>query len=357
MSKLRKRGISRAMAVVLMAVMFAACFAGFSCDSYAASSSAVVSTGGANLNVRKGPSTDYEIVGRLKKGTKVTVTGSSGAWYKINASSGIKGFVHGDYLAFSGGGSYPVTARVTEGGVPLKLRKKATTASSILAEIPRGSKLKVTGKYNSEWYSAAYSGKNGYVYGEYVIMPSGNTSSTPGPSSGSSSGSSGSSSSASKYKYPAVKLKVPFYSQFDSRWASLKLGKTSYTIRQSGCVVCGLAQIDSFLRKKTITPDKMLKTLSFDSEGRLYWPSDCKAYNGSDYLKKIYNQLKAGNPVLVGGFTPAGKQHWVVATGYKKNSNSLSASNILINDCSDRYDTLAEYQDSYSRFYKIVYKN
>ena len=84
-------------------------------------------------------------------------------------------------------------------------------------------------------------------------------------------------------------------------------------------------------------------------------PSGSKAYWSSDYEAQIYKQLSNDNPVLVGAFTPSGKQHWVGATGYNTNSNTLSISNITINDCSGRYSTLGEFLSQYSRFYKIVY--
>lgn len=353
----KARVFSRLAAMLLAMAMMITFFPGFSNAASAASSSATVSTRGASLNVRSGPSTSYKVVSSLKNGTTVKVSGSSGSWYKVEYSSGKTGYVSGQYLKFSGSSSsastgYPVTATVTNGGVPLKLRQRATTASSILANIPRGSKITITGKYNSSWYTATYNGKSGYVYSSYIIMPgSGSTSSSNVASSTTSS----TSTATQKYTYPKISLSVPFYSQSDSRWGSLKLGKSSATMSQSGCVVTGLAQIQSYLKGTQITPAAMLKQLSFDSEGRLYWPSGCKAYSGSNYLSEIYNQLKIGNPVLVGGFTSAGRQHWVVVTGYNTNSNSLSASNFTINDCSNRYSTLAQYQANYIRFYKIVY--
>jgi len=39
------------------------------------------------LNVRSGPGTNYSIVGGLSNGTKVTITGQSGSWYKIKFGS------------------------------------------------------------------------------------------------------------------------------------------------------------------------------------------------------------------------------------------------------------------------------
>ncbi len=340
----RKTRFYRPAAMILAVVLLVTCFCGLSGFSNAASSKAVVTTHGARLNVRTGPSTDYSIITRLNNGTEVTVTGSSGDWYKVIYAKGKEGYVCGQYLRFPGDTvTYPVTARVTEGGVPLNLRRDASTSSAILARIPRGSSIEITGKYNSQWYSASYNGKKGYVYADYIIMPDG-------------SGSSSSTASNSGFSYRRVLLDVVNYSQFDPAWSNLKLGKSSATIANSGCVVCGLAGIETYLSGNKITPADMVKKLSFDSEGRVYWPSGYVSDNGSGYLSAIYKQISNGNPVLVGGFTPSGKQHWVVVTGYNKNSNSLSAADFVVNDCSGRYSTLASYFSTYSRFYKIVYK-
>lgn len=342
----RNKRLYRPAAMILAVVVLVTCFFGLSGFTNAAASKAVVTTHGARLNVRSGPSTDYSIIGRLDNGTEVTVIGSSGEWYQIKYGSKTDCYVCGKYLKFPGDNvTYPVTAKVTNGGVPLNLRKSATTSSAILAKIPRGSSIEITGKYNSSWYSAVYNGKKGYVHSDYIIMPG---------SSVSSSSSSGTSSGTS---YRKILLDVPLYSQFDPAWSGLKLGNSSATIAQSGCVVCGLAQIETYLSGQKITPADMVKKLKFDSEGRVYWPSGYVSYNDSSYLSVIYRELSKGNPVLVGGFTSSGKQHWVVVTGHNKNSNSLSASDFVVNDCLGKYNTLASYFDKYSRFYKIVYKN
>lgn len=51
------------------------------------------------LNVRSGPGTGYSKLGKLSKGTQVTVTGSSGAWAAISYN-GAKAYVSGEYLAW-----------------------------------------------------------------------------------------------------------------------------------------------------------------------------------------------------------------------------------------------------------------
>lgn len=344
----RKKRFYRPVAVILAVALMVTCFLGFSERTNAGTLTANVSTNGARLNVRSGPSTDYQVIAKLNNGAEVTVVGSSGSWYQVRYASGETGYVYGKYLKFAGDdATYPVTAKVTEGGVPLNLREKATTSSNILDKIPRGSSIKITGKYNSSWYSATYNGKNGYVYASYIVMPGG----------GSTGTSSGTTTSNSGGSYSSISLNVTNYSQTDPAWADIKLGNSSATIGKSGCVVCGLAQSETYLSGRRITPADMVKKLSFDSEGRVYWPSGYVSYSGSGYLSAIYKQLSAGKPVLVGGFTSSGRQHWVVVTGYTKNGNSLSASDFTINDCSGRYSTLSSYFATFSRFYKIVYKN
>lgn len=247
---------------------------------------------------------------------------------------------------------YPVTATVTQGGVPLKLRKGPSTSTEILAEIARGSKITITSQYNSSWYGANHDGKDGYVSSKYVILPENGSSS--GSSDNASSGND--SKPSDTYKYNPISLSVPYYWQYDSRWADLRIGDSKNTIRTAGCIVCGLAGIDSYRTGKTITPADELEMQSFTSTGAIYWPSGTTSYSGNDYLGVVYKQLQAKNPVLLGGHSEDGKQHWVVITGYAGQGNTLRASDFIINDsCYKDSTRLNEYQSKYPEFYKIVY--
>ncbi len=49
------------------------------------------------LNLRAEPSTDGEVVGKLERGSRVTVLEPAGAWYRV-AAGDLEGFVHGDWL-------------------------------------------------------------------------------------------------------------------------------------------------------------------------------------------------------------------------------------------------------------------
>jgi hypothetical protein len=146
--------------------------------------------------------------------------------------------------------------------------------------------------------------------------------------------------------------------QTDPRWANIKIGSSGKTIGQIGCVTTGLAMMESYRTGRTIYPDEMMRKLSYSSSGNVYWPSDYTAvYSSSGYLAKIYDQLRAGKPVLFGAKTSAGGQHWVVITGFK-GGQSLTASGFTINDPADKSrTTLADLYSDYPNFYKFFYYN
>lgn len=51
----------------------------------------------SSLNIRSGPSTDYDRVGSLKVGNVITIIGKSGNWYKITAGK-VTGYVSAKYV-------------------------------------------------------------------------------------------------------------------------------------------------------------------------------------------------------------------------------------------------------------------
>ncbi len=52
----------------------------------------------ANVNIRTGPSTDFEKLGLLPQGRRVAVFDERDGWYEVRFSDGATGFVSGDYL-------------------------------------------------------------------------------------------------------------------------------------------------------------------------------------------------------------------------------------------------------------------
>lgn len=68
------------------------------------------------LNVRRGPSTKYSIVGSLNRGQKCTVIGKSGNWYKLLTADGSDAYASAKYLKLysSGSGSTPQRAQLPQ---------------------------------------------------------------------------------------------------------------------------------------------------------------------------------------------------------------------------------------------------
>lgn len=58
----------------------------------------------SSLNMRKSASTDSDVIKVLKEGTKVTINGTSGSWYKVTAG-GKTGYVAKKYVSKSSSGS------------------------------------------------------------------------------------------------------------------------------------------------------------------------------------------------------------------------------------------------------------
>lgn len=63
-------------------------------------SKAKVTTDSTNLNIRKGPGTDQEIVGKAAHGEIVTVQSkTNGQWWLIKTGSGVEGYAYAQYLS------------------------------------------------------------------------------------------------------------------------------------------------------------------------------------------------------------------------------------------------------------------
>src|SRR5665213_123317 len=68
--------------------------------SVSAGSKATVTTDSTNLNVRKGPGTDQEIVGKAAHGEIVTVESKTNdQWWLIKTDSGVEGYAYAQYLS------------------------------------------------------------------------------------------------------------------------------------------------------------------------------------------------------------------------------------------------------------------
>jgi hypothetical protein len=124
----------------------------------------------------------------------------------------------------------------------------------------------------------------------------------------------------------ANRLDVPVWKQSDSRWGSLHLGSSSYTMSGSGCAVTSCAMVVSYFGSSK-DPRGLCKALSagggFTSGGAIYWQNVPAAAGGtvsyvgrwnSCSLTRINQELDGGYPVIV-QVSLKGSTHFVVLTG------------------------------------------
>ena len=283
-----------------------------------------VATAEGNLNVRSTPSSSAEITAVLKKGSYVTLTNKSAQWWRVEYAKGQFGYCHSDYIKQTSSSSAII--KISSGH--LNVRSGAGISFAVSDKLYKNESVLILSSSGS-WSRILYHGtKTGYVSSAYLSPPQSDM-------------------------YPAVKLSVPSYKQTDNRWANVKIGTSGKTIAQIGCATTAIAMVESYRSGKTIYPDAMSKKLTYSSSGNVYWPSDYSVYtDSSDYLAKIYSQLKQGRCVLLGAKNSYGSQHWVVITGFG-GGQTLSADNFTINDPGSATRTsLGQFLSAYPVFYK-----
>ena len=323
--------------IINIAVAFAICFSLFAFvpKGNAASKpngAGRVTTASTKLNVRSSPSSTATIKKQLSKNSYVTLYQKSGNYWYVQYSSSGYGYCHQDYITSVS--TNIRTVKTTSGR--LRVRSGASTAHSVKAYISSGSYVTVlstTGDFSRIVYNG---NQTGYVHSDYLAKSSTSASAT----------------------YKAKKLNVPSFKQTDSRWANVTLGSSGQTIGKIGCATTALAMTESYRTGTTIYPHQMAKKLSYTSGGAVYWPSNYIIITSSSgYLKKIYDSLQAGKPVILGAKKSNGSQHYVVITGVKAN-NTLTTASFYINDPgSNSRTTLSQFLNDYPNFYKMMYAN
>ena len=289
------------------------------------SKAGTVTTATGPLNVRSDASTGGKILTSLKKGSYVTLIAQSGSWWQVEYAKGKYGYCHADYITVSGASPAAVTTRSD----PLNVRSGAGTTYARIDSLAKGEAV-LRLSTSDGWSRILYHGtKVGYVSDRYLR--------------------------AQMESNFAVSLNIPSFKQTDARWADVKIGTSGKRMAQIGCATTAIAMMESYRTDTVIYPDAMSRQLSYTSSGNVYWPSHYIAVTDStDYLRKIYQQLNAGKPVLFGAKNSYGSQHWVVITGFT--GGSLNAANFTIHDPgSNSRTTLQQFLTTYPTFYKYFY--
>jgi uncharacterized protein YraI len=235
----------------------------------------IIATVESDLNVRKGPSINYDVIAKLPKDTHVDLYKLVDDWWYI-----------GYYTDKSGDAVHSADS------------DKAVK------------------------YEYGYSNET-YIYESYL------------------------------QKYIPVSIDLPDYKQYDSEWGRIIVGKSGQNIKNIGCTVTCVAMVESYRKNEVVTPADIAATFSFTGGGAIYWTAVYNPTYTSDYLITAYNELVAGNPVLIESKNKYGTSHWVVINGFR--GGELTAENFLINDpASTDRKTLADYFEAYPNYSKII---
>jgi uncharacterized protein YraI len=121
------------------------------------------------LNLRAGPSTDDAVLAVMPGGSMVTITGDpENGFYPVDYA-GTAGWAFGDYLdvasASEGASSSSGTATVTS---ELNLRSGPSTAETVLAVMPGGAVVTLTGDAENGFLSVDYNGTAGWAFADYL---------------------------------------------------------------------------------------------------------------------------------------------------------------------------------------------
>lgn len=133
-----------------------------------------------NVNVRKGPGTNFGKLGQLKKGDILPYTALANGWYEVEYKDGTA-YVSAQYMrtTTSGGstGGTSTTGTQMEALANVNVRSGPSTKHSKLGQLKKGQTVAKTG-VSSNWVMIDYNGKIGYVRDDYLIAI---ISSTPTP--------------------------------------------------------------------------------------------------------------------------------------------------------------------------------
>ena len=284
------------------------------------SKAGLVTTSSTALNIRSSPNTYSSVVGKLGKGTYVTLIDKNGQWWKVEYQNDRYGYCSAAYITEKTSSAAKVS--ITSGY--LNVRSGAGTWYGSIGKLYNNETVIILSEING-WSKILFNGTQiGYASSKYLTKQDSSN-------------------------YSAVKLNVPDYKQTDNRWSGVYLGSSGKTIGNIGCTTTCLAMTESYRTDSTIYPNAMAKKLSYSPSGSLYWPSNYTVKT-TVTLSEIKTQLKKNKPVILGLKTDSGSTHWVVVTGFDNT--------YFINDPGSSQRTLLkEALEKYPYFYKMAYYN
>lgn len=136
------------------------------------------------LNVRTGPSTDYNRITTISKGTKLTILATEGDWYKVDIN-GTTGYVSAQYVSVNGSQTEDASGKKGTVNVSvLNLREGAGTSTRCIGSLREGTSVSILAT-EGKWYKIQAGTKTGYVFAEYITVGSASGGSDSNADSGS----------------------------------------------------------------------------------------------------------------------------------------------------------------------------
>ncbi|OWV41138.1 hypothetical protein CDZ97_00545 [Mameliella alba] len=131
------------------------------------------------LNLRTGPSTHYQVIGKMPHASKVELLRAPGKWVKVRHVSGRVGWAHSRFLSdhrprgHGHGGHYGGNDRGQPYWVDaprhghLNLRSGPSGKHHVIDKMAHGDALRVLDK-DGKWYKVFYRGKVGYAHRRFL---------------------------------------------------------------------------------------------------------------------------------------------------------------------------------------------
>jgi len=131
-------------------------------NAHAESSKLGIITGDV-VNLRANPSTSAKILVQLKEGTKVSVIGSEGNWYKVSYSNST-GWINDKYIMVQ---DKAISKGVVTGSV-VNVRSNPDISAEILTKVKKGDIVEIFEK-TENWLRISIGEKRyGWVHGDYI---------------------------------------------------------------------------------------------------------------------------------------------------------------------------------------------
>ena len=123
------------------------------------------------LHLRSGPGSDYAVIGKYRRGTKVEVLSSSYRnWVRVRTPDRKTGYMYKQYLSSfttsSSSGSSSSSSSSSSSGMPF-CRKNASVNSTLLDQLSGGTMVTVLSS-GATWSKVRYNGTVGYIKTRYL---------------------------------------------------------------------------------------------------------------------------------------------------------------------------------------------